>query len=196
MNADLIKRLEGECCNCGYAGLMAEAAEALQAREDAQPVGWRSIDSAPTDGTVIDVWRAEGGKDTVRWGKPHHDCGEAGRYCDSDWHSIRGPGWVCNTFDEFIGRNHNPFTHWKPLDEGPDAAPSPAFAHPAPDALRVAVEALEPFAAFVTPLPKWMKDEDVVSAGSPLARKQLTFGDCRRAAEALAALQAGQKGGA
>ncbi len=42
-------------------------------------------------------------------------------------------------------------------------------------------EALKPFADFVTPDPKWMSDSDVVSAGSPLARKQLTAGQCRAA---------------
>jgi hypothetical protein len=92
-----------------------------QAREEAQPLAWRSIDSAPKDGTVIDTWRNEGGRDTVFWGYPHHECGEMGSLCDSDWHSIRAPGWVCNTFNEFLGRSHNPFTHWKPLDGGPDA---------------------------------------------------------------------------
>ena len=78
----------------------------------------------------------------------------------------------------------------------------PLYAHPSPtpadaDRVRIAVEALEPFADFVTPAPKWMKDADVVSAGSPLARKQLTFGDCRRAAEAFAALKstAAKEGG-
>lgn len=158
------------------------------AREDAQPVGWRSIDSAPKDGTVIDVWRADGGKDTVHWGKPHHDCGEAGGYCDSDWHSIRAPGWVCNTFEEFLGRNHNPFTHWKPLDEGPDAEPSPALTHPAPDALRGAVEALKRARwALYSHYVEW--DGEPEDAG-PL---QSAVTDCD---QALAALQAEQKGGA
>lgn len=85
---------------------------------------WQPIESAPKDGTVIDVWRSEGGRDTVFWGYPHHECGEAGQYCDSDWHRIRAPGWVCNTFDEFLGRNHNPFTHWMPPPE-PPLPPSP-----------------------------------------------------------------------
>lgn len=80
---------------------------------------WQPIETAPRDGTVIDVWREDGGRDTVFWGKPSHSCGEAESYCDSDWHSIRAPGWVCNTFDEFIGRKHNPFTHWMPLPAPP-----------------------------------------------------------------------------
>lgn len=103
-----------------------------QAREDAQPVAWRLIDSAPKDGTTIDVWREEGGRDTVFWGYPHHECGEMGSLCDSDWHSPRSPGWVCATFNEFVGGKHNPFTHWKPVDGGPNAD----NAHPAPDALQ------------------------------------------------------------
>lgn len=99
-----------------------------QAREEAHPVAWRTIDSAPKDGTVIDAWRNEGGRDTVFWGYPHHESGEMGSLCDSDWHSIRAPGWVCNTFNELLGRAHNPFTHWKPLDGGPDTI------RPAPEA--------------------------------------------------------------
>lgn len=46
-------------------------------------------------------------------------------------------------------------------------------------------EALRPFADFVTPDPSWLKDGDAISQGSPLARKQLTAGDCRRALAAL-----------
>lgn len=118
-----------------YCFRIADSVLSLRARSSApearegEPVGWRSIDSAPKDGTTIDVWRDEGHRDTVFWGYPHHECGEMGSLCDSDWHSIRAPGWVCNTFNEFLGRAHNPFTHWKPVDGGPNA-------HPAPDALR------------------------------------------------------------
>lgn len=86
---------------------------------------WKTIDSAPKDGTVIDVWRPEVGRDTVFWGYPHRECGEMGRLCDSDWHRIRAPGWVCATFGEFLGRKHAPFTHWMPLPAPPNA--------PAPD---------------------------------------------------------------
>ena len=104
-------------------GSIANAILALTGTQQAKGEGWRSdMENAPRDGTTIDVWRAEGGRETVFWGKPHHDCGEAGSYCDSDWHSIRAPGWVCNTFDQLVGRKHNPFTHWKSLDSGPVAA--------------------------------------------------------------------------
>lgn len=90
----------------------------------AQPCsnGWLPIESAPKDGTTIDVWRQEGGRDTVYWGFPPHDCGEMGKYCDSEWHRIRAPGWVCSTFGEFLGRKHNPFTHWRPLPNPPESS--------------------------------------------------------------------------
>lgn len=111
-------------------GMMARVALAdLRARSSApearegEPVAWRPIDSAPKDGTAIDVWRDEGGRETVYWGYPPHECGEMGGLCDSDWHSIRAAGWVCNTFGEFLGRNHNPFTHWQPLPTGPSSTP-------------------------------------------------------------------------
>lgn len=87
--------------------------------------GWRAMESAPKDGTVIDVWRPEGGRDTVYWGLPPHECGEMGQYCDSDWHRIRAPGWVCSTFGEFLGRKHAPFTHWMPLPAAPAPTETP-----------------------------------------------------------------------
>lgn len=79
---------------------------------------WQPIETAPKDGTVIDVWR-DGMRDTVSWGFPPHECGEAGSYCDSDWHSLKEPGWVCSTFGEFLGCEHDPFTHWMPLPPPP-----------------------------------------------------------------------------
>lgn len=64
---------------------------------------------------------------------------------------------------------------------------------PAPDALRVAVEALEPFAAAFRGLSSRWEDHEThwQDATSPIAVE-----DLRRAAKALAALQAEQKGGA
>uniref|UniRef100_UPI0019D6D3DB hypothetical protein n=1 Tax=Sphingobium xenophagum TaxID=121428 RepID=UPI0019D6D3DB len=44
---------------------------------------------------------------------------EMGQYCDSDWHSIKKPGWICSTFGEFVGSKHDPFTHWMPVPGGP-----------------------------------------------------------------------------
>lgn len=66
--------------------------------------------------------------------------------------------------------------------------------HPAPEALRVAVEALEPFAAH----PDFHAGDDwpVTFVNDEERAPGVTAGDFRRARQALAALQAEQKGGA
>ena len=97
----------------------AVAGESEKAAEPVSEAGqWRDIATAPKNGTVIDVWR-DGSRETVYWGFPPHECGEMGWYCDSDWHSIKKPGWICSTFGEFVGGKHDPFTHWMPLPAGP-----------------------------------------------------------------------------
>ncbi|MCJ8139580.1 hypothetical protein [Falsirhodobacter halotolerans] len=78
--------------------------------------GWQAIATAPTDGTVIDLWDGTRWTDCY-WGVPHHDCGEAGRYCDSDWHSLKN-GWVCGTFNEALDAEP---THWMPPPPAPAA---------------------------------------------------------------------------
>ena len=45
-------------------------------------------------------------------------------------------------------------------------------------------EALEPFAAFAD-LSGLVPDDHIITQGSPMARRQLTMGDCRKAAAAL-----------
>lgn len=47
---------------------------------------WQPIETAPKDGSYVDVWT--GGEFPMRrpdafFGRPHHQCGEAGQYCDS-----------------------------------------------------------------------------------------------------------------
>lgn len=76
-------------------------------------------------------------------------------------------------------------------------------AHPAHDALRVAVEALEPFAAEAQRIrapqsaKTIMDNVELWQCGSAnITRTRLTYGDLRKAVDALAALQAEQKGGA
>jgi hypothetical protein len=142
-----------------------------QAREGAQPVAWRSIGGAPKDGTTIDVWRVEGGRETVFWGYPHHECGEMGSLCDSDWHSLKEPGWVCATFNEFIGGKHNPFTHWKPVDGGPSAD----SAHPAPDALRAAVSDIAAERQRQVDAEGWSADRDDGYADAELAKSAAAY---------------------
>lgn len=86
---------------------------------------WSPIESAPKDGTEIDLWvpNIHGGRRWTDcfWGKPDHSCGEAGPYCDSDWHSEK-PGWVDGVFPEFVG---DPPTHWMPIPEAPSVGRGP-----------------------------------------------------------------------
>jgi hypothetical protein len=87
-----------------------------------EQTAWRPIETAPKDGTPIDVWGPDHGRMTdVYWGKPHHECGEMGQYCDSDWHSLK-PGWICGVFNEIVGRLRPGFTHWMPFPEPPALA--------------------------------------------------------------------------
>lgn len=90
----------------------------LLAALSSQPVadGWLPIETAPKDGTVIDLWSSEFGRQPdCFWGKREHHCGEAGQYCDSDWHS-EPDAWIdsaqnTQTFDDI--------THWHPLPASP-----------------------------------------------------------------------------
>lgn len=76
---------------------------------------WSPIESAPHDGTVIDLWTGASRYVDCFWGKPDHSCGEAGEYCDSDWHTSE-PYWVDGTFSEFLPATP---THWMPRPNGP-----------------------------------------------------------------------------
>ena len=80
--------------------------------------GWRPIETAPKDGTIIDLWHEEFGRQPdCYWGKPHHSCGEYGKYCDSDWHGAP-EGWIdsaCNSISPF----QDECTHWMPLPAAP-----------------------------------------------------------------------------
>ncbi|MRN68005.1 hypothetical protein [Brucella sp. 10RB9213] len=78
--------------------------------------GWLPIESAPKDGTVIDLWSAEFGRQPdCYWGKRSHCCGEDGQHCDSDWHS-EPETWIdsaqnTETFDDI--------KYWRPLPPAP-----------------------------------------------------------------------------
>lgn len=90
--------------------------------ERSEPVGWKGIESAPKDGTRIDLWI--GGEYPARypdayWGRPEHTCGEAGRYCDC---CPSYDGWVDGTLNCYLtgddGMEDEP-THWMPLPSAP-----------------------------------------------------------------------------
>ncbi|TCQ80007.1 hypothetical protein EDF68_10352 [Ochrobactrum sp. BH3] len=101
----------------GWHRLHAKRIRALSS----QPVadGWLPIETAPKDGTVIDLWSSEFGRQPdCFWGKREHHCGEAGQYCDSDWHS-EPDAWIdsaqnTQTFDDI--------THWRPLPASPEVS--------------------------------------------------------------------------
>ena len=79
--------------------------------------GWMPIETAPKDGTAIDLWRVGGGREPCAvWGLPPHCCGEMGRLCDSDWHDYQ-QGWVTDWFDE--PEPDSEFTHWMHLPPQP-----------------------------------------------------------------------------
>lgn len=63
------------------------ALTALEASGRAVVPGWQPIESAPKDGTVVDLWLGNDEDPHRRtdcyWGRPYHSCGEAGQYCDS-----------------------------------------------------------------------------------------------------------------
>ena len=95
--------------------------EALRSRQClhgiSEPSGWMPIETAPKDGTAIDLWRVGGGREPCAvWGLPPHCCGEMGRLCDSDWHDYQ-QGWVTDWFDE--PEPDSEFTHWMHLPPQP-----------------------------------------------------------------------------
>lgn len=81
---------------------------------------WQEITTAPKDGTFVDLWHSEFGRHAdCYWGFPEHCCGEAGRYCDSEWHRLEA-GWVDGTLNESLDASD--FTHWH-------ARPAPPAGH-------------------------------------------------------------------
>lgn len=86
---------------------------------------WQPIETAPKDGTVVDLWIAgDFGEHGERradayWGRPSHICGEAGSYCDC---CPSYDGWVDSTFNHYLngddGLGEEP-THWRPLPTPP-----------------------------------------------------------------------------
>ncbi len=86
----------------------------------AQPVAVAPrIDTAPKDGTVVDLWENGERHADCYWGKTQHDCGEAGQHCDSDWHREK-EGWVYSPLNHNMGETFKP-THWMPLPAAPES---------------------------------------------------------------------------
>lgn len=85
---------------------------------------WKPIESAPKDGTLVDLWLIDCDGEGRRmsdsyFGKIPHECGMMGRYCDC-WPD-EGEFWIDGIFGE---RHSGNITHWMPLPEPPtDATP-------------------------------------------------------------------------
>lgn len=78
-------------------------------------MSWQPIETAPKDGTIVDLFVGGRRYPDCFWGFPDHCCGEDGQYCDSDWHRLKA-GWVEGTFNEPIDDR---ITHWMPLPAPP-----------------------------------------------------------------------------
>lgn len=101
---------DGECYQRDIIQLVGRIRELERAAE------WRPIETAPKDGTVIDLWVGDHRRTSCFWGLPHHCCGEMGSYCDSEWHDLVD-GWV-DDMNEPLGEFASP-THWMPLPPTP-----------------------------------------------------------------------------
>lgn len=88
--------------------------------------GWQPIETAPKDGTRIDLWMPSGRRvPNCFWGKPEHSCGEYEGYCDS---CPDHDGWI-DSEDFMSGYTDEEPTHWMPLPSSParsTAEPEPA----------------------------------------------------------------------
>jgi len=91
------------------------------------PVGqWQPIETAPKDGTALQLWHDGMWVPQARWGTPEHSCGEYGSYCDS---CPSREGWVDTTFNYYlVGDEENPGlhseepTHWMPEPSAPEVS--------------------------------------------------------------------------
>jgi hypothetical protein len=80
---------------------------------------WQPIETAPKDGTAIDVWCPTGiGEGGYRicdafFGKPYHEC--ISQYCDSC-----PPDRTVKKWREPLGSEPIKPTHWMPLPKPPE----------------------------------------------------------------------------
>ena len=81
---------------------------------------WQTIETAPKDGTAIDVWRGgefPGRSTDVSWREPSDSewwvhGGDTIENCKATWHDAFGP----------LGRNEQP-THWMAIPAPPKDTP-------------------------------------------------------------------------
>jgi hypothetical protein len=79
---------------------------------------WQPIETAPKDGTTIDLWLGNHRVADAWWGRPEHSCGEMGRHCDNH---PSYDGW-CDVFGYVTGPDGHESgepSHWQPLPAPP-----------------------------------------------------------------------------
>lgn len=84
--------------------------------------GWKPIESAPKNGTPIDLWCGGARITDAYWGRPHHSCGEYGAFCDS---CPTYDGW-CDMDGYITDREGHAPTHWMPRPSAPQPLTSPS----------------------------------------------------------------------
>ena len=80
---------------------------------------WQPIETAPRDGTVIDLW-VDGRRETdASWSFSRNAAGEA--IADPAWDGWESPGYrTAGPYPSYIP-NQRAATHWMPLSEPPEA---------------------------------------------------------------------------
>lgn len=90
--------------------------QSLTSRSMEAGEGWRTIDSAPKDGTIIDVWLGEEVED-----------GDHGFYCSPGTRRATSWHWKGGKFRPYTGLMNMPVaiapTHWMPLPSPPALSP-------------------------------------------------------------------------
>jgi hypothetical protein len=140
--------------------------------------GWQPIETAPKDGSRVDVWAAYGNGNGSERGERH----TSARWRDGCWISHSGvPLEWSHPEEEDAGANWREVTHWMPLPGAPDTSPNTRTN--SQDAL--IAEALAPFAAIASD--RNLADHEDSYAPRP-SRGRPNMADYRRALAALATL--------
>lgn len=102
---------------CKDLSALLAALPALKREESA----WRTMEGAPKDGNPVDLWFGDHRAPDAWWGRPHHECGEAGQHCDCH---PSYDGW-CDYLGYLTGEEgteESEPTHWMPLPTPPQAS--------------------------------------------------------------------------